>query len=589
MTARQIYRIGLTLLFFIFSFFRINAEKDHSLASSYTIEGTVNSDIINDHGVKCNIGLSGLRIRLYEKNKVIGETYTGEKGDFKFEFRLKSISTLKLVVSSETDHRFRIKAKNGKGVCKWATNITINNKSITKNIDLTQSKNADAFRSTHWANQAFLFFEKSGVPLLPGLIIKVNAPGSYFNAYYYNRYPVIHIGKGRGSAENSLYHEFGHFVMYSLQNGYMYIPWGKNGINAHYWSAENTGLMAFVEGWANAMQMILDAAHWEEDNEYGKSRSYIYENERYYSGIENGLRSEYYIANALYDLWDGAEKGLPEKIPTLEMHGWNDTISLKSFRINSWESVDDVELSLKQICVPLQWVAQRSDLKKMRNINDYYQYLINQFPDCKIKSDISRVFRENRVVWNTYDYEAGRYIGNLSSDFFYDEKTIEEAGSFHSEFDFVKTSWTDQYLISPPVNGDLQNIYLYAKSTAPSTLTDSYWIGYYNTEKKTGKKHNLLINPAANSTKSNPKHGIFQTCGQTEIVIRNGKLEIGGKNYSAKLIISENSTLKIEALGELIIHEGSTLQIINGGSLIIQEGAKVTKANEGSIVIEGQR
>ena len=78
-------------------------------------------------------------------------------------------------------------------------------------------------------------------------------------------------------------HEFGHVIMYKLQGNNIKIPYGVEGVNGHSWSNENTGLLAWIEGWANAIQMIMDAADYVEhltnnqinDPEFGGEYIYI--------------------------------------------------------------------------------------------------------------------------------------------------------------------------------------------------------------------------------------------------------------------------------------------------------------------------
>jgi len=101
--------------------------------------------------------------------------------------------------------------------------------------------------------------------------------------------------------------------------------------------------------------------------------------EKFYT-IQNGLRSEYHIATALYDLWDGPDKDLPERAPCIDIHGWNDSESNKSTsRVHyQWKSKDDISFDLKQICAPLQTVKKKADLKNFRNIDHYFHKLYLQ-------------------------------------------------------------------------------------------------------------------------------------------------------------------------------------------------------------------
>jgi len=92
----------------------------------------------------------------------------------------------------------------------------------------------------------------------------------------------------------------------------MKIPYGETGVNLHYWSEENNGLLAWIEGWANAIQMILDAAHWQEDNEYGLDEGHIYENLRKYDAItskpESGILLDVFLLKWIGESWTDVYK-----------------------------------------------------------------------------------------------------------------------------------------------------------------------------------------------------------------------------------------------------------------------------------------
>ena len=590
------------VIFFLFLSLNLCAQKKRVTG---TVEGRVTAPIKNNaSNASINfIGLAGLEVDLrYKKGGIfyrLGTTFTDENGYFRVSYNKKrknnSSLGLSLRVLAKTNNSFRIRSKKGGTICKF--NQSIGNYGVNagtirdKNVHINDEKKGDAFRSVHWTRQGMNYFRTQSVPLKGGLTIKINKSGSYSNNYIYCKYPVIHLRKRSGIHENTVYHEFGHYIMYRLQNNHIKIPYGAKGVNNHSKKNENTGLLAWVEGWANAMQAILDAAHWQEDNELGlDAYGYTYENLEKFADINNGFRSEYHIATAIYDLWDGPNKGLPEVTPCLKIHGWDDSEIRKttSKAYYPWNSKDDVELTLAQICAPLQTVKKRSDMKRMRNVGQYYDKLISQLPDCKDRADVSRAFRENRVVWNIKDYENGLYLGNLSSDPFFTTITKKEKGFLRMEIPFWFSKWKDNYHVNIPYRDVTKPYYLYALSGSSLALTDDYRIGIYDASKGVSERVEFYLNPKANESRTNIKHGKFYTCGGNEIWVRNGSLELGMTNsgYTAELTITEGSVLKIEEHGKLILNNNTTLRIAAGGTLQMTSEDSIIKRGNAAVIIE---
>lgn len=562
-----------------------------------TVKGRITTTVENGFGSP-TFGLAGIRVRLMEKDAIydepFGETFTDENGYYSITYS-KSQSILEgseielyLKLYAEDNGVYQIRSISNTIVhreryelCSCGTNAG----TIIKDIDLFKKAKStnDAFRAVHWVRKAYKYFTQESVYLSPNVKIKINAMGSWANVYTVD-IPVIHLETGDGSLEDVTRHEFGHCIMYKLQNNNMKIPYGEEGVNAHSWTKENTGLLAWIEGWANAIEMILDAAYYVEDNEYGKSRfSEYYEIKppsTYVNNINNGYRSEYYIARAIYDLWDGPNKGLPNTMPTdPSVHGWND--------YGSWNSIDNVEFSLAQICAPLQMINTPADMENLRNIGHYYNSFLSQFTDCKDKADISRTFLENRVIWNIDDFINGISIGNLSSDELFVIKNKSEQGTIRVEIPFSTVSWTDTYKVNKLNENSIQDYYFYACPNTSLALTDNYWIGVY--QNGCNRVTNLYLNNGYNYTCGNATVGYFYTCGGNQMLIRNGKLELGHINGSkkAELEIGDGSLLMIDAdYGQLIINTGSKLKIRSGGTLFIRENSNVILKGTSSIEVE---
>jgi hypothetical protein len=570
-----------------------------------TVEGRVSAPIKNDVSSSSinSIELAGLEIDLrYKKGGIfyrLGTTFTDENGNFSISYNKTSKKNktfeFYLSVFAKTNSSYNIRSKKCGGIYKYKQHIgnyRVNAGTISdKNVYINNEKKGDAFRSVHWARKGMNYFREHAVPIKSGLTIKINKRGSYSNNYLYCKYPVILLKKKSGIHENTVYHEFGHYIMYRLQNNHIKIPYGEKGVNNHRKRNENTGLLAWIEGWANAVQAILDAAHWQDDNEMGRDAyGYTYENLEKFTEISNGFRSEYHIATAIYDLWDGPRKGLPEQTPCLKIHGWDDSVIRKSSNKSyyTWKSKDDVELTLAQICAPLQTVKKRNDMKRLRNVGQYYDKLISQLTNCKDKADVSRAFRENRVLWNIKDYENELYIGNLSSDPFFTTIIKKEKGFLRMEIPFWFSKWKDTYHVNIPFRDNTQQYFLYALPNSSLALTDDYWIGIYDANKGIYERAEFYLNAKANENHTNLKHGKFYTCGVNEIRIRNGSLELGMTNsgYTAELTISNGSVLRIEEHGKLILNQNTTLRIAAGGTLQMTNEDAIIKRRNASVVIE---
>ncbi|MDR2979443.1 MAG: hypothetical protein LBV02_03235, partial [Bacteroidales bacterium] len=246
-----------------------------------TIKGKITSLIKRDYGANKEIGLAGLHVRLMRKYGGVyynfGEAYTDEEGNFTVSYhesRSGSKAKLYLRVFSETNETYNIRSRKFWGgvydMDIYLGEYGQNAGSVNKGSLRIAGESADAFRAAHWAWKGINYFERQSAGIGGGLRIKINASiGSGANNYVYVNDPAIHLETGDGAHENTIYHEFGHYAMYRLQGNKMKIPFAEDGVSSHSWLSENTGLLAWIEGWANAVQMILDAAHWKEDNEYG--------------------------------------------------------------------------------------------------------------------------------------------------------------------------------------------------------------------------------------------------------------------------------------------------------------------------------
>ncbi|MDY0315792.1 MAG: hypothetical protein RBR32_12020, partial [Bacteroidales bacterium] len=355
------------------------------------------------------IGLSGLKVRLREKDvegyDYFGVDITDDDGTFEIQYNktqyleggeielyLEILAEDGGIYEINTANHWNTTIKDKKFIGNYGTNAN-----ITYNLRLDEQLNMpDAYAPIHFTTNIYEYFSQNNVQISNRVRFRIGDfwfwqnYGDFANNYTSmgGLYPPTICLKHAiesGLNEETVRHEFGHVIMYKLQGNNIKIPYGVEGVNGHSWSNENTGLLAWIEGWANAIQMIMDAADYVEhltnnqinDPEFGGEYIYTsnYEN-REEKNINNGFCSEYYIACAIYDLWDGSGKGLPNSlIPgNLYVHSYNDANNWNDTNWNDTE-IDDVEFSLSQICAPLQTI-NGNNLDNLRHIGHYLEKFI---------------------------------------------------------------------------------------------------------------------------------------------------------------------------------------------------------------------
>jgi hypothetical protein len=334
------------------------------------IQGRLVTTIINDLGDPVVIPLAGVNVLLKEydwyANENFGETYTDDNGNFTFTyFREQTFAegrNIELFLKYKTRNgQFDIKVKPSAifgGTYEEHSWLGDQGQLINNNYGDINISN-DAFKPLHWAFRAWRFSVNNGVALIPDLTILPFANESYFLpdgisgwTSPINR-PTIRLESIDCIHENIIYHEFGHFFQWNIQLRNFTIPIAADKSGDHDWPFENTSRFAWIEGWGDAFQMIVDAAYRAEDGEYGfDEQSFRLGNGAEFesriphptTSINRGFESEYYIACAIYDLWDGPNKGLPVEIPGTRIpgttgpgtHGFNDRLSA------NWLTDDDI-------------------------------------------------------------------------------------------------------------------------------------------------------------------------------------------------------------------------------------------------------
>ncbi len=213
--------------------------------------------------------------------------------------------------------------------------------------------------------------------------------------------------------ENIAYHEFGHYLMWHLQNKSFNFQLPFNDHSLEFNSGQEK--LAWTEGWAEGFAQIMDIFTRSLDNEAGADFNpwYNYENRRINSKapqifdrlvrrgstqaleitVTHGLVSEMNIAAMLVDLFDGpANPNIISATQTYDDAGfWRSSLK------------DEVSLSLQQICQPLidngpvnpinyPFISQ----DVIQNVYEYAHSLIKN-ASCEHKPELKEVFTENFI------------------------------------------------------------------------------------------------------------------------------------------------------------------------------------------------
>ncbi len=307
------------------------------------------------------------------------------------------------------------------------------------------------FVTLHYIHNAYKFVRKhySSVDMPNGITVNVYINSNVFGqSSHYD--PVLHPAFGYRiyletddtHRKTVVYHEFGHHVMNRLQGGYPH----TGAVANHPWQDEKTPREVWTEGWGYAFAQMCDLEYWQEDNEfdwaksipgaghYTKDAPLELRNPKVFSlepnnQVNNGFRSEYNIACALFDLYDGADK-IPSWKPTTDYndndlnypHKYDtDLLQINTRAKSSYaKGTDYVSLSFKQIAdffIAVKNGTLPLDLER-QNIYEYYNWLINTTPTGCDRDDIATVFRENRVTYDVSDanYEATQMKANATNN-----------------------------------------------------------------------------------------------------------------------------------------------------------------------------
>lgn len=593
---------------------------------SGTLVGRLRAEVINDLGVPILLPLGGIKIQLREKgikDNTLTTGVTNVDGTFTLTWdnvvRLGDKINLWLKIFSENeDYDIRVTGERSKNLNEedddgmWVVKMTkrLGEFSDNVNINFSSEPNADwiilrndvnrpFFLLTHWAVNGYRFARNEGGSdiLSEKLRIRPFKNSSFYmpSATNLNK-GIIRLETSDENHENTIYHEFGHHLMWSLQ--------GKRWLTTIIWeqthrsTEESNQHLAWTEGWATGVMSMLDAYYHNIDGESRIDAATENVNQRFTrENMEqrdprwfrngaggNGIRNEYHISCAINDLFDGSTSVIdlnPNVTETLPFASWAD-INTSTIPIDNtgWEvgDQDNVSLTARQIMQPL--INTQSGLL-LDNVFGYYYALQGVLgSDCDQRKAVKEVFDQNRVNRNVLTFDVVN--NNVSSDDIRRPFTLTTWGGPFDAISFVSNTFHDEDEITQAdvhfnITGN-QNIISdnLSVSNAKLLLLDkvaSGWSGSSDAIPSNGS--NLLLNICSESL--NIQQGAEMRLASNDALttveahlLADALLSFIGTSQSPSILrVNNNSKLTIEEGATLRIGPGTTI-ILDGPNAILE-------------------
>lgn len=670
-----------------------NSSNRASNSYTGTVEGVLQTkaSLYNVPTDSVLIPVSGLRVELYSidplGDEMIGEGYTDENGAFDIFFsESKAVNPLEVylkVVTETADGLVEVAIGSERLDLMRDTPLVYQPDTYAEQSFDTIYVPNDNIKPQllHWAHRAMNFVldeldANSGFDpgQLEALLIKryVLLPDrSFFTPNPFGRViaqqpcedrDIIWIGEYFELNENTLYHEFGHYLMWQLQND----TWSNvvtTGLVYHGpdYNATNAQL-AWNEGFAEAVSMILDAYYWEEDGEFnnenigdGNHESRFLDNSYpedadydiiYVGGaaipgsqaLTHGYVSEWNIATALFDLWDGPNNIEPAARPfgQYPLFTNSDDVGIGT----QGDEFDKVELSFSEIVQPLiehpgagtKWEFDATlypcelwplnfDLENppfwaefhsgapenlINSVVEYFENLVDQQDSPKEKGRVARIFDHNKVH-NLHDNLGSVSMPSVNQSDFVNTDMLSfqrtviipviSLPSTGSSADFLAdgSTFEEDFTISiHELNGPIDNYnFTPAGGGARDTLSDDLSVNnstlFVNTSDREGWQDpgnhfslpSLAIFPPANF-----HYDLFMDGDMTFTLRNQGELILGDatSNQSSKVVFLEGSSFIMNPTGQ---PQGATLIVRDNCRLVIEAGANFSYNTGCTIVLEG--
>ena len=590
------------------------------------VRGRLTTTITNDLGQTVQIPLAGILVKVKEDdifgnpgnhtgyNLTLTWGYTNDNGDFDLsysvfqsvlegnqiepylEFVTKSRASkfnfkVKRKGAGDEDNPFKLFFKLG----NQGKNIDIQ----TGQIELERGDNLP-FMVANWVYLGYRFFEDNSPNNRPNtnyrLRIKIFADGSNYLGVATPFTCRILLEEGDESHETVIWHELGHHIMEVMMPA-PNIP-GTGGTHASRTEA-NFGL-AWSEGWATSFMGMLDFYYRELDEEHGRYSFFeagtapsnfipsveIERMNRFWlrgfgtGNGANGIRSEYLVACALNDLFDG---NLFSNTP----NEFSDELGTAH---NSAASYDLNESD--EVCLPSK-IFEALTLSQSASVDEYYENLLSLISDCETRKNIKTVFDQNRINLATNRLQIAS--NNLNADEVHWLFNLVDPDPDHNMSTLIKTDIDEIENNTFNLNNRVGAFWSTYK-----TLTDNLTLQNGGT---------LQVNNSGQSGFSSQQGGLLtqsnielnlHSCSDRIDVRNNGNLEVGDPqgDETANFIVKENSILNIRSTfspepAEIFVHNNSSLIIEEGGVLqigvfsrIVLDGPNAVLHIKGDVILD---
>ena len=445
--------------------------------------------------------------------------------------------------------------------------------------------------------------------------------------FYLSNDDCLYIGENE-ETEETVYHEFGHYLMWHMQNKSWANVLEASFASHSYQTNASNPKIAWTEGWADGFSQIMDAYTVRYDGERDVDDSGISGNE-VRTTLENnksptkrngvfaneytltkGYLSEYFIATTLYDLWDssnnltlrpnspsnatstGAGSPTGASNPAL---AFNDDNPSNVFRpsISPQGILDESGLSFADLVAPIRahpgngiWGIGQFSSTVVQNMSEYFRYLLQLHGDCEERRQLANVFLLNRI--SDFPNQAGLSpdapTQRMGTDEIQRAVTMTEPlftydsgdQAYYANGTTTLTVTLDKNELAGVV--DSYNLAAGAASLSdPLTVRDGAALGL-NSGTERGYSGSGQYAPGSGSYAA-------ELCGRLRLTVaRDGRLELGsaqGNTATAALgnsglIEGQNGgTLRVDAGSVLTIRRGATLAVRNGSTLVVNGQVRV--------------
>ncbi len=598
---------------------------------SYILTGRLTTSFTNDRGIPITMPLSGLEIKFFENDlsqhdysnlddQYLGSTVTRDDGSFEFSFnicqhRWTEGGKIEVYLSVKAnDPTWDVKAKTSFGFISNNNPPLFTRRAIIGNFHLGHNGSAGTIynigernisdrshRSVAFVKHALEFCNNNGVEVPGGISVWPYFPmdaGGFFispTILYEVDIPIIHgLVGGRPSIflsdgitgtgdENTIYHEFGHYLMWQLQQKNWLNPLTAGFVDYNINQEDNPNI-AWTEGWANGFMAICDMGNYQLDQEFQRDDAINWEWVPIVPEVSIGYHNIRNIGAAMFDLFDGEDKLLQYSIP-----GGPFTVDDGGF--------DQVSLSLAQICQP---IADHHPFNGglLQDVDDYFRALVNG-AGCEQGGEIKQVFDNNRVVNDAADFLNSGFstdqVGiNIEREYrVVNGNFVRLLGLQIAGIDVPSIEFTENFFIDHPIdsrdwsfNFGVPPIWILGQV---GSLSDDLSVTgngelYFNHQSRLWffNQDGISINPPQGSKL------LAEMCNGTHLLAENGGSIILGDpaaGNKATLSLGMESLLEIGDGGTLIIENGSSIEAGRGGTVYLRTGAHLIIRGSSEILV----